>query len=237
MKDYILFICVLILLLIIYILQFGISPTLEKFSDEKKDKESKDSKDSKEKSIQPKVIEPESIPLLQNAKSEQQLYSLQRIYPRYGAAQYDVGNYPNVVLPGELVGCGSRREPCYGGKQQVVSNILPPLDISNKNIAPRNGDIGPYAPFEQVGYIYKIFAPYEENAYRPLYLNRIYPNTKYPVYDYFTMTPDKKKYDVITPSKYRELGTNDQVQIDGEDCWFRVTINQSNVPSYPRIRT
>ena len=139
MKDYILFICVLILLLFIYILQFvSPRPTLEKFSR--------------------KVIQPESSPLLQNANSEQQLYSLQRIYPRYGAAQYDVGNYPNVVLPGELVGCGSRREPCYGGSQQVVANILPPLDISNKNIAPKNGDIGPYPAFEQVGYIYKIFA-------------------------------------------------------------------------------
>jgi hypothetical protein len=224
MKDYILFICVLILLLFIYILHFGIKnrSTLEKFS-------------GKEKSIQPKVIQPESSPLLQNANSEQQLYSLQRIYPRYGAAQYDVGNYPDVVLPGELIGCGSRREPCYGGSQQVVANILPPLDISNKNIAPRNGDIGPYAPFEQVGYIYKIFAPYEENAYRPLYLNRVYPNTKYPVYDYFTMSPEGEKYKVITPSKHRELGTNDQVQVKGEDCWFRVTVNQSNVPSYPRV--
>ena len=84
MKDYILFICVLILLLFIYILQFGIKnrPTLEKFSGRG------------EKSIQRKVIQPESSPLLQNANSEQQLYSLQRIYPRYGAAQYDVGNYP-----------------------------------------------------------------------------------------------------------------------------------------------
>ena len=123
MKDYILFICVLILLLFIYILHFGIKnhPTLEKFLE-------------KENSIQPKIIQPESSPLLQNANSEQQLYSLQRIYPRYGAAQYDVGNYPDVVLPGELVGCGSRREPCYGGSQQVVANILPPLDISNKNL-------------------------------------------------------------------------------------------------------
>lgn len=225
MKDYILFICVLILLLFIYILQFvSPRPTLEKFSGRG------------EKSIQRKVIQPESSPLLQNANSEQQLYSLQRIYPRYGAAQYDVGNYPDVVLPGELVGCGSRREPCYGGSQQVVANILPPLDISNKNIAPKNGDIGPYPAFEQVGYIYKIFAPYEENAYRPLYLNRVYPNTKYPVYDYFTMSPQGEKYDVLTASKHRELGTNDQVQIQGEDCWFRVTINQSNVPSYPRVR-
>jgi hypothetical protein len=76
MKDYILFICVLILLLLIYILQFGIknSPTLEKLSE-------------KEKSIQRKIIQPESLPLLQNANSEQQLYSLQRIYPIYGAAQ------------------------------------------------------------------------------------------------------------------------------------------------------
>jgi len=208
MKDSILLICVIILLIIIYFLN-NKNLSLEKFTN--------------------------SPPLLYNANNEKQLYSLQNIYPKYGSNKYEVGNYSDVILPGEVIGCGSRREPCYGGSQQVIGNILPPLDISNENIAPRNGNIGPYPPFQQVGYLYKIFASYEDNSYRPLYLERIRENTKFPIYNYFTVDTEGEKFNVIIPSKYRELGTNDQVQIDGEDCFFRVTINQTNFPSYPRI--
>lgn len=208
MKDSILLICIIILLVIIYLLN-NKNLTLEKFTN--------------------------SPPLLYNANNEKQLYSLQNIYPKYGSNKYEVGNYSDVILPGEVIGCGSRREPCYGGSQQVIGNILPPLDISNENIAPINGNIGPYPPFQQVGYLYKIFASYEDNSYRPLYLERIRENTKFPIYNYFTVDTEGEKFRVIIPSKYRELGTNDQVQIDGEDCFFRVTINQTNFPSYPRV--
>lgn len=177
-------------------------------------------------------INPQSPPLLETAKNVPQMYSLQRIYPYNGIATYDVGNYPNVTLPGEVVGCGSRREPCYGGSQQVVNNILPPLDISNKNIAPRNGHIGPYPPFSQVGYLYKIMHP--QNIYKPLYLKRV-KNVRFPKYEYFTMTTNGEQQKVIIPNIHRELGTNDQVRIEGEEYFYRVTVNESNFPSYPRI--
>ena len=177
---------------------------------------------------------PNQPPQLMDAKSVRQLYRLNRIYPLNGASYYDVGAYPNVVLPGEVVGCGSRREPCYGGSQQVVSNLLPPLNISNNNIAPTNGKIGPSPPFMQVGYLYKIFAPYSDNAYLPLYLNKVNEKNGYYNYKYFTIDNDEKR-NVITPSKHRQLGTNDQVTIEGEKYFYRVSINESDFPTYPRI--
>ena len=183
-----------------------------------------------------KVPNPSSYPLLNVANDVPELYNLQRIYPYGGASDYDVGRFPNVTLPGDVVGCGSRREPCYGGSQQIVGNILPPLDISNKNIAPINGSIGPYPPFQQVGYLYKIMAQYVDNTYKPLYLKKVNTKKRNLVYDYFTINDHNEIQKVIIPSKYRELGTNDQVQLEGENFFYRVTVNPSNFPSYPRVK-
>jgi len=177
----------------------------------------------------------DSPPLFNEADSVEQLYRLQRIYPYGGQSEYDVGKYPNVTLPADVVGCGSRREPCYGGSQEVIGNILPPLNISNQNISPRNGYIGPKSPYEEVGYLYKIMNPYKDNAYRSLYLERLNPRNRYNRYRYFTMNENGEKQNVIIPNIYRELGTNDQVKIEGEDYYYRVTINESNIPTYPRV--
>lgn len=177
----------------------------------------------------------DSPPLFNEADSVEQMYRLQRIYPFGGQSDYDVGKYPNVTLPGDVVGCGSRREPCYGGSQEVIGNILPPLDISNKNISPRNGHIGPTAPYEQIGYLYKIMAQYKDSNYRPLYLERLNPRNRYNRYRYFTLNSSGDKQNVIIPNVYRELGTNDQVKVEGEDYYYRVTINESNIPIYPRV--
>lgn len=216
MKDIILLIVVIILLSVIF---FFNTKTLEKFVPNER----------------PIVPAPESYPVLNNANDVSQLYNLQRIYPVGDISYYDVGRFPNVVLPGDVVGCGSRREPCYGGSQQIVNNILPPLELSNSNVAPTTGTIGPNPPFQEVGYLYKIMAPYEENAYKPLYLKKINPDARYPVYKYFTLNTNNERQDVIIPNKLRELGTNDQVKIKGEKYFYRVTVNQSNFPSYPRI--
>ena len=221
MKNIFLLITVLILLSIIYFLN---NNYLENFN-------------NGEKQIRTKIKEPQSPPLQYYADDVPQLYRLQRIYPFGGSSEYSVGKYPNVTLPGDVVGCGSRREPSYGGSQEIVGNILPPLNISNKNISPRNGHIGPYPPYQQVGYLYKIMAPYEQNNYQPLYLKRIKPNTQYPIYKYFTIDTDGQRQNVIIPSPYRELGTNDQVKLEGHPYFYRVTINHSNFPSYPRVST
>jgi hypothetical protein len=46
------------------------------------------------------------------------------------------GDYPDLNLPAPVVGCGARREPCYGGTQEVIPNLMPPVDVSENNIAP-----------------------------------------------------------------------------------------------------
>ena len=230
MKDIFLLIFVIILLSFIFFIN---TKTLENFSDTpKKDYSIKEPQTQKRTNIQDSHDSP---PIFYEADDVSQLYRYQRIYPYDGQSDYDVGRFPNVVLPGDVVGCGSRREPCYGGSQVTIGNILPPLDISNKNISPRNGSIGPYPPFQQVGYLYKIMNPYGNNAYRPLYLKRIDPKDRYHKYIYFTINDMGERQNVIIPNEYRELGTNDQVKIEGEDYYFRVTINESNIPTYPRI--
>lgn len=187
------------------------------------------------RNLRREIPEPSSAPLLYNADNKRQLFELQRIYPHKGTNDYSPGDYANINLPADVIGCGGRRQPCYGGSQQNVGNILPPLDISNTNIAPRNGFIKSYPSYQQVGYLYKIMAPYEDNAYRPLYLEKVNEKKRNLKYRYFTVDSDGNRREVEIPSVYRELGTNDQVKIQGEDYFFRVTINDSNFPSYPRI--
>ncbi len=227
MKKYILLILFIILLAVFFIFD---SKTLEKFSLDRDDLNG----------LQKRVNISDSQnfpPTFYEADNVEQMYFLNRIYPYGGQSDYEVSKFPNVVLPGDVVGCGSRREPCYGGSQQIIANLLPPLDISNKNISPRNLDIAPNPPYQEVGYLYKIMNPYMDNTYRPLFLYTIPPKVRYPEYKYFTINDEGVHQKVIIPSKYRELGTNDQVKIEGEDYYFRVTINQSNIPIYPRILT
>jgi len=176
-----------------------------------------------------------ALPQLYDVDTVRKLYRYNRIYPLNGTYYYDVADYPNVVLPGEVVGCGGRRGPCYGGSQQSIANLLPPLDISNNNIAPNYGSIGPKPSFIQVGYLYKIFGQYKNNYYKPLYLEKVKEKNGYYIYNYFTIDNDEKRK-VFTPSKYRKLGTNDQVTIDGEKYFYRVSINEDNFPTYPRIK-
>jgi hypothetical protein len=212
MKDIFLLICVIILLLFIFVMNRSY---LEKFEG------------SSVQSV------PDSYPQLKTADNVKELYNFQNIYPKKGEFDYEVGRFPNVVLPGDVVGCGGRREPCYGGSQQVVLNVMPPLDISDRNISPKNGKIGPKKDVEEVGYLYKIMAAYEDNSYKPIYLIR--PKGKYPKYEYFIVNKFNEKQKVITPNIHRELGTNDQVKIEGESYFYRVTINATNFPSYPEI--
>jgi len=218
MKDIILLFLVILVLGIVYFLN---RKSLENFGNLEKRTNIADSTNSP--------------PLYYEADDVEQMYRLQRIYPYGGQSDYEVGKFPNVVLPADVVGCGSRREPCYGGSQEVIGNVMPPLDISNKNIAPRNGRIGPNPPYTQIGYLYKIMNPYMDNSYRPLYLMSLKPNTRYNRYRYFTINKEGEKQNVIIPNIFRELGTNDQVKLEGEDYYYRVTINESDFPTYPRV--
>jgi hypothetical protein len=232
MKDLFLLILVIILLCIIFFLNTKSLESFDNIDAGSAILQEEIPSQIVEKSQEPP--EPKTYPLLNEADDVPQMYRLQKLYPYGGVSDYEVSRFPNVVLSGNVVGCGSRREPCYGGSQQVIGNILPPLDVSNENIAPRNGFIGPNPPFEEVGYLYKIFGQYEQNTYLPLYMKRIKETTRYPKYEYFTKI-DGKNRKVIIPSEYRQLGTNDQVKIAGTKYYWRVTINESNFPGQPNI--
>lgn len=210
MKDIFLLICVVLILLFIFAMNRSY---LEKFS-------SRDVENS--------------WPQLYTANNVGELYKAQNIYPEKGMRDYYVGNYPDVVLPADVVGCGGRNQPCYGGSQEVILNTMPPLDISNKSISTKTGNVGPKKKVEEVGYLYKIMSAYEDNAYIPLYLIR--PRGQYPKYEYFVKGDDGSHRTVITASIHREIGTNDQVKIEGEPYFYRATINATNFPSYPQVQ-
>jgi hypothetical protein len=146
--------------------------------------------------------------------------------------------YPDLRLPAPVVGCGSRREPCYGGTQEVIPNLLPPIDVSENNIAPSTLSIttpvnistrGPLGQPQQVGVLYKIFG--NENEIHPLFGRRKYPNGN--KWEYYTMVG---KYGVKMPIKpirnYEELGNNDEVEIQGITGKYRVTVYESDFPQY-----
>lgn len=178
-----------------------------------------------------------SPPILVNARDVPQLYTVQNIKPFNNFSEYDVGTFPNVVLNPFVVGCGGRREPCYGGSQQVVNNILPPLDISNNNIAPNNIKFDQRNSDNQlmeVGSIYKVFG--KENIEYPLFVKVMDNPKRSNRYKYFTKLEDQRLRSVKTKSPYRELGINDQVSVEGEPYFYRVTIYQSNYPSYPNVQ-
>ena len=172
-----------------------------------------------------------SYPLIVTPKDVPQLFDLQEIYPEKNDQVFSVARFPNVVLPGRVVGCGGRRQPCYGGSQQVVNNILPPLEISENNIAPNKISLYPLPKFQQVGYLYKIFGA--QNMYLPLYQKIV--GNRYPRYKYFTKNNENIVKKVIIPSVFRKLGTNDEVRVEGYPYSFRVTVNEQDMPVYPRV--
>ncbi len=147
--------------------------------------------------------------------------------------------YPDLRLPAPVVGCGARREPCYGGSQEVIPNLLPPVDVSENNIAPVTisqvtapvniSTRGPLGQPQQVGVLYKIFG--NENEIHPLFGRRKYPNGN--KWEYYTMVG---KYGVKMPLKpirnNEELGNNDEVEIQGLTGKYRVTVYESDFPQY-----
>lgn len=173
----------------------------------------------------------ESPPLIVEAKNLKQLYKIQDIRPMNDNSPYFVGDYPNINLVGEVVGCGGRREPCYGGNQQVINNILPPVDISNTNISPNKISVKPKPKIVKIGVLYKVFG--SRNEMHPLYM-RI-KGKRYPKYYYFIIDKGSKIRRVFTKDIYQSLGVNDQVKVEGMTYPYRVSINSDRFPMYPRI--
>ena len=168
-------------------------------------------------------------------KNPQSLNALDRIYnplryPYKSDYFYDQNWYPNLNLPSQVVGCGSRRQPCLGGTQVPIYNPPTPIDISDNNIAPVYiSTRGPLGEPQQVGILYKIFG--NENDTLPLYGRKKYPNDS--KYEYYTLLGNyASKVPIVIQNKNVELGTNDVVFIKGRGEPYRVTIYESDFPQY-----
>jgi hypothetical protein len=151
-------------------------------------------------------------------------------YPYRSDYFYDQSWYPNLELPFQVIGCGSRTQPCLGGTQVPIYNPPVPINISNQNIAPVNiSTRGPLGIPQQVGVLYKING--NENDILPLFGRKRYPNDS--KYDYYTMVGNYGvKVPIITKNRKDELGSNDVVFIKGSASPYRVTIYEGDYPSY-----
>jgi len=151
-------------------------------------------------------------------------------------------NYPNLILPPQVVGCGGRRGGCLGGSQLVIPNVPSPKDISSVNIAPVNiatrwNPNNPLQKPHQVGVIYKVFG--NSNDIYPLYGAKRYFNGDQ--WDYYTIVQKaggmSNKIPVRTKNHNQRLGDNDPVWLPMLGCSeeFRVTIYDNGLQYYPYI--
>jgi hypothetical protein len=181
------------------------------------------------------IVNTISYPTAVIQRDPKELNSLDRIYnplryPYKSDYFYDQNWYPNLELPFQVVGCGSRNTPCLGGTQVPIYNPPTPIDISNNNISPVYiSTRGPLGKPQQVGILYKING--NDNDILPLFGRRKYPNDN--IYDYYTvMGRFDVKVPIVTKNKKDELGTNDIVFIKGIGSPYRVTIYKSDFPEY-----
>lgn len=121
---------------------------------------------------------------------------------------YNQQHYPNMKLEPHVIGCGARNTPCIGGTQIPIANPLPPIDISETNIAPITTQFNKPNTIIQIGLLYKIFGNF--NQYIPLYFNEY--NKQYFIYYH-----NKK---MILPNK--EYGINDEITIDKHKYRFTI---------------
>jgi hypothetical protein len=149
-------------------------------------------------------------------------------------------NYPNLILPSQVVGCGGRRGGCLGGSQLVIPNVPSPKDISSVNIAPVNiatrwDANNPLQRPHQVGVIYKVFG--NTNDVYPLYGAKRYFNGDQ--WDYYTVIQQAggmaSKVPVRTKNHNQRLGDNDPVWLDHCNEEYRTTIYDNGLQYYPYI--
>jgi len=152
-------------------------------------------------------------------------------YPYKSPPFYNQKWYPNQMLPPQVIGCGARNTPCMGGTQIPIANPMPPIDISDRNIAPVNiSTRGPLGQPQQVGAIYRVMG--NENTVYPLFGRKKYPNGDKWEY-YTTIGQYGVKMPVITQRKNTELGTNEIVFIQGQrKAPYRVTMYENDTPEY-----
>lgn len=164
------------------------------------------------------------LPSYNNSKTAENLMTT------YQAPYANPYSYPNSTLPAHVIGCGGRRGACMGGSQIPIPNTLPPVNISEQNIAPVNLTVRGFDEgIRQVGTIQKVFG--NENFIYPLFGRRKYRNDN--KWEYFVKFGN---FGVILPivplRNYEELNTNDVVYIEGQKGKYRVTIYDDDIPQY-----
>ncbi len=187
--------------------------------------------------IVPQIINNPVLPIrngivennMQSVNSLDRIYNPLR-YPYKSDYYYDQNWFPNLSLPSQVVGCGSRNQPCLGGTQVPIYNPTTPREISNSNIAPVYiSTRGPLGKPQQIGILYKVYG--DENDTLPLYGRKKYPNQEN--YEYYTLLGSyASKVPIVTKNKNDELGTNDIVFIKGRSEPYRVTVYESDFPQY-----
>jgi hypothetical protein len=235
-SNYLLIIIVLIIILIILILNLVLTNNNSSKCEEKENYVSNKNNLSNQDIVTPnQEIVTVNYPTATIDKDPKSMNALDRIYnplkyPYKSDYFYDQDWYPNLDLPFQVIGCGSRTQPCLGGTQVPIYNPPTPRNIDNSSISPINiSTRGPLGQPQQVGIIYKIIG--NNNEVLPLYGRRKYPNGSR--YEYYTqMGRFGVKVPVITKNRHDELGSNDVVFIKGMPDVYRVTIYENDDAEY-----
>lgn len=158
--------------------------------------------------------------------------AIQRPYPLMNV-ESPVGSEPRYdiqeVYNPAVVGCGSRREACDGGSQEVIPNWRPPRSVSSATIAPREVELPVWNERpSQVGVLSRITGP--QNFEMPLFMKRIDQTTFF----YYTLVgPEKEHLLRVEGVRLGEkLGMNDEVMVSGLPGTFRVSEYQDNTTMY-----
>ena len=139
--------------------------------------------------------------------------------------RYDIQEVYNPAV----VGCGSRREACDGGSQEVIPNWKPPRSVSNASIAPRGVEYPSWNERPtQVGVLARITGPNNETM--PLFMKRIDDITFF----YYTVSgPESEQLLRVEGVRVGEkIGMNDEVMIHGLPGTFRVVEYQDDTGIY-----
>ena len=116
--------------------------------------------------------------------------------------------YYNYYNSPQIMSGGRRRAPI--DTRHAIPNVLDPIDISNRNIAPLtvhvDGNLD--MKLQKIGAIYKVFG--NDNEVFPLFGRKLYYNDE--KWEYFaSMGPTGEYLRVFTQRQWEELGNNDEV--------------------------
>ena len=157
------------------------------------------------------------------------LHQLEHPYPLFNTPSI-VKTYPNFdieyIYNPTIIGCGSRKQPCDDGSQEIIPNWRTPISVSDENIAPRDvvfpeWNVQP----QQVGVLYRITGTMNDEL--PLFGKRIDEIH----WLYYTII-NKTAMNVNNIHRGEKLGQNDEVTIDSLPGTFRITQYNDETPLF-----